>query len=403
MEYRGVGINRAKFERQLGLQTRKLSDARNSYKEKTGKPAPDGPTETRAWLEEVLPADRNTHWPRTEKDKLLSVSEHAIDRLYDTLPEARDVIQIKRADKLLRSFGHKFIRKLNPVTQKFHCEFSIAGTKTGRFSCRQPNFQQLPGQKAGGDFREVVEAAPGRLLVGADYSQIEFRTLGEIAQDDAIRAIYLPGGSGDIHAEIAAEMNRITIEEAKGNKALRNSAKPIAFGAVYGMGGDKLAAYAHQSYGVEMTGAQGKEALDNFFDRFRGAWHYRRTNYNECEARGYILIPSGRIIHKDWEPEKNILFTLACNAPIQGAVGDLIMVCMRLVHRRLLRAGFDISEGLIACVHDELILEVLAEHAEQALQILRQAMIDAFAKMFPGASTNGLVNAAICKSWGEFK
>jgi DNA polymerase-1 len=403
MEYRGVLANRGKFEKQLGVWTRRISDARNAYREKTGKVAPDGSTETRAWLAEVLSAvpELKARWPRTEKSNELSTSEHAIDRLYDVLPEARDVIEIRRADKLLRSFGHKFIAKLNKVTGRFHSEFSIAGAKTGRFSAKTPNLQQVPGQRAGGDFREAIEAATVRLLVCADYSQIEFRTLGEIADDDAIRAIYLPGGSSDIHTEIAAAVNSLAFGAV--TKEQRSNAKAIAFGAVYGMGSASLVSYAHTIYGVEWTEDEARERLNDFFDRFRGAWRWRRINYRECEARGYILIPSGRIIHRDWELEKNIKFTLACNAPVQGAVGDLIMIAMRLIHRRLLRAGFPIDEGLILSVHDELILEVRADRAEEALQILQQAMIDAWVRMFPGAPTKGLVNTAICRNWAEFK
>jgi DNA polymerase-1 len=250
----------------------------------------------------------------------------------------------------------------------------------------------------------VIEAPEGRCLICADYSQIEFRACGHIAPDDAINAIYLPGGSGDIHAEIAAGLSNITVEAAKQERQLRSRAKPICFGAVYGMGAPTLAAYAHANYNIDLTELEAREALDNFFDRFRGLWCWRRANAKECEARGYILIPtSGRIIHREWEPEKQLRFTLMCNAPIQGACGDLLMRAMRLVHRRLQQAGCDDSEGLIACVHDELICEVREEHADLALELLRRALVDAFEKTFPGAPTNGLVNAAICGNWGEFK
>jgi DNA polymerase-1 len=399
MEHRGIYINKGKFEWQLGLLTRRISDARNAYNEKTGQLAPDGPTETRAWLESVLPSDRKAHWARTEKSGELSIAEDHIDRLYDTLPEARDVIEIRHADKLLRTFGRKFIGLLSPVDGRFHPQFIIAGAKTGRYSARQPNFQQIPGPKAGGDFREIVEAeaAKGTCLVCADYSQMEFRALGQIAQDDNINAIYLPGSTGDIHTEIAAELSNVAFGEVTPDQ--RKNAKPIGFGAVYGIGAAKLAAYAYKSYRVEMTEAEGKKKLDAFFDRFRATWRWRRANYNECDARGYILIqPSGRIIHKDWEREGQVLFTLACNAPVQGSCADVLMIAIRLVHNRLLRAGFPTTEGLIACVHDELILEVNKARAEEAKAILCQAMVDAFLAVFPDASKDGVVNAAIVKN-----
>jgi DNA polymerase-1 len=401
MEQNGLGINPEKFALHLDNEARKLGDARAGYQAKTGKPAPDTPAEIRAWLSDLLTEEEKRRWKKTAKDGLLSIEEGAINRLYERAPEARDVIKLIRTQKLIRSFGRKFIAKLSPATGRMHANYRIAGTKTGRFACDTPNLQQLPANKAPA-FREIVEAHRGHKLICADYSQIEFRIVGNIAKDDAVNAIYLPGGSGDIHAEIAAMVNDIPITDV--TKDQRNAAKAITFGAIYGMGAAGMSAYAHASYDVDMDEDTARDALNRFFDRFRGIRRWRRDNANQCQARGYIKVPtSGRIIHKDWEVEGTLRFTLMCNAPVQGAAGDLIMVAMRLVHQRMQHAPFYGYEGLVASIHDELIVEAREENASLALDILRQSMIDAFVELFPGAPTDGLVNAAIVDNWGQFK
>jgi DNA polymerase-1 len=318
------------------------------------------------------------------------------------MPGARAVLRLLQSAKLIRSFGEKFIAKINPATGRFHANFNIAATKTGRFSCNEPNLQQLPARRTP-EFRKVILARDGYVLVGGDYSQVEVRAAAWISGDAALAQVFEDGR--DIHSETAAAINRISIDEIDEDDPRRAAAKAIVFGSLFGMGPTKLAAYAHQSYGVEMTIDEARDALDRLFDRFPTLKRWRAENARACENRGYILIPSGRIIDVEWDLRrpKRLDFTLCCNAPIQGACADLLMLAMRFVHERFEEAGFDEDEGLIASIHDELLLEVREELGELAGQILAKAMTDAFIATFPGLPVNGLVKAKTGRAWSDLK
>jgi DNA polymerase-1 len=398
MELRGVGINRDKFGTQLIGWGEELSERRAVYKETTGEPAPDGGTrDTIAWLQRVLSPEDLVQWPRTKTGQLSTRAGH-IKRL-GAVPGTHDVLRILALAKLCQSFGTKFIARLNPVTNRFHSSFKIAAAETGRFSSSQPNLQQLPSRKAP-KFRECIEARKGWSLVAGDYSQIEVRIAaiysGCTALDQMIR------GGRDIHRETAAAISgagEVTDEQ-------RKAAKAVVFGCLYGMGPTTLAVYAFEFFDVTMSVDEARDAIDSFFERFPEIKQWQREHYYDCQAAGRILIPtSGRVIDVEWSNlvPKALPFTLCCNAPIQGGGADLIMLALQWVDRRLHEAGIDGDEGLILTVHDEIVLEVRDENAERVMEVLEQTMVEAFEAMFPDAPINGLVNAAICKNWGEFK
>jgi DNA polymerase-1 len=401
MELRGVGIDREEFARQLIGWGEELSRARTLYNETTSEPAPDGsPKDTITWLKRTLTPEQLAEWPMTKGGQQLSTSTPHLKRLH-AVPGAHAVLRILAMSKLCQSFGAKFIAKLNPVTGRFHSQLKIAAAETGRFSSSQPNLQQLPSHKAP-QFRECIVARERYVLVAADYSQIEVRIAciysGCAVLDQMIRE------GRDIHRETAAAI--AGIDPADVTDEQRKAAKAVVFGALYGMGPATLAAYAFAFFDVTMTEDRAHDALDGFFDRFPELKVWRTDHYYECQAQGFILIPtSGRVIDIEWsnlEP-KALPFTLCCNAPIQGGGADLIMLALQWVDRRLREAGIDDDEGLILTVHDELLLEVRTENAERAREILQQTMIEAFEAMFPGAPVNGLVSATIGHNWSECK
>ena len=114
-----------------------------------------------------------------------------------------------------------------------------------------------------------------------------------------------------------------------------------------------------------------------------------------------MLIGAGRVVEAAWEEDVGgrLLFTRCCNLPVQGIAADCILRAIALTYARLKAAR--IRGGLVACVHDELVLEVAEDDAEKARQMLEHSMTDAFAETFPGAPVNGVADAAIGRSWAD--
>ena len=116
-----------------------------------------------------------------------------------------------------------------------------------------------------------------------------------------------------------------------------------------------------------------------------------------------MLIGAGRVVEAAWETDLDgrLLFTRCCNLPVQGICADCLLRAVAWTYARLKAAG--IRGGLVACVHDELLLEVAEDDAEKARQILEQTMVDAFIETFPGAPTNGVAAAKIGRTWAGVK
>jgi DNA polymerase I len=148
---------------------------------------------------------------------------------------------------------------------------------------------------------------------------------------------------------------------------------------------------------IEEAGA----ALDRFFRRFRRLREYLDRNYEECRRRGHVVIGVGRVVEAAWEANRRLSLNQCCNLPIQGAYADAMLRAIRLAYQQL-RAE-DVRGGLVACVHDELLLEVDENDAAAASEILQRVMTDAFVATFPGAPTVNLVDVRIGHTWAEVK
>ncbi len=187
MENRGIAFDRTEHARQTEAWSEDLADARKRFVELTGSPPPHTQNEIRDWLKRTLTITDLPRWPLTEKTQELSVSIDAIKTIA-RIPSARAVIDIVNNEKLLSMFGPSLVDKLNPVTGRLHPSFSLAAQKSGRVSASKPNFQQTPTGKRAPGFRNCFIAAPGHVLIGADYSQIELRALAERLPEPGIEA-----------------------------------------------------------------------------------------------------------------------------------------------------------------------------------------------------------------------
>ena len=303
---------------------------------------------------------------------------------------------MRAKESLLNKFGASLLAAITPSTGRIHAHFNVAATKSGRWSCERPNLQAIPNNHSVPGFRRIFCADDGRVLVGGDYSQMELRVAAEVSQDGALRKIYEDGL--DLHKIQAASMARVPVDEV--TDELRNRAKPVNFGSIYGMGSKALVSMAWKNYRVAMTLPEAAGALEKFFAKFHTLKRWMRQHAETCISRHRIDIGAGRVLQAGWEPG-GLRYTQCCNLPIQGASADIMMLAIAKVYRAL--QVEKIEGGLVACVHDELVLEVHEGQAPQAKVILEDAMVAAFRQTYPLAPVSGLVSATVGATWDDLK
>jgi DNA polymerase I-like protein with 3'-5' exonuclease and polymerase domains len=429
MIQRGISLDVEAHQRQLAKWEAEAAAARQAFIAETSEAPPVTPAETRAFLMKVLPPDVIEAWPRTPKSGELSTEGPQLRRHID-LPAIRSLLTINAMMKLQGTFGVELAKKVSAVTGRLHPGFNVASTKAGRFSCNDPNIQQIPKHKAAG-FRGCFVAAPGRVLVIADYSAMELRAAAEVSSDTAMRADF--ANSVDLHRRQAAEMLDIRQEEV--TEEQRSAAKPICFGTVYGAGRRGLMASAWNSYGLLLAANEAEAARQAFLGRYPDLASWMDRSYAQSNEQGYITVGKlGRVIEAVWEgpklpdgsynwrrgddsdelfelvddgeewparphpPRTTLKRTQCCNAPIQGACADAAMRALILVDTALIEAAID--GGPVIFNHDEIVLEVPEADAERARTTLVEGMTQAFAETFPDAPINGLIEAKIATAWG---
>lgn len=395
METAGIGVDIEALGKTISGWSDTLAVARSDWEIETGEPHPETPNQVRKWLSENLGPDELATWPLTERSTQLSIAASALERAAH-LPAIRPLLEIKRLEKLLSSFGTSLRDMVSSKTGRIHANYLVAGTKSGRWSCRKPNLQQMPGDRMAPGFRAIFRAPIGRVLIGADYSQMELRAVAEISKDPALRQIYADGL--DLHTITAAEMAGVDPDEV--TQEQRGRAKPVNFGSIYGMGAAGLASAAWNGYRVEMTLIEAKQALAAFFRKFPRLHTWMRGHADRCQQSGRINIGVGRVLENAWE-SGGVRYTQCCNLPVQGACADVMMRAVAYVHRRIKTESIDAI--LIAQIHDEIIVEVASEHVGHVKRILNEEMVSAFVGTFPGAPVVGLVDAKVGDTWADLK
>jgi DNA polymerase-1 len=309
-------------------------------------------------------------------------------------------VKLSRIDKMLSSFGQTLSALVSPVTGRIHARYRVASTASGRASCAGPNLQQVPRDPR---FRALFVPESGNVFVVADYSSMELRAAAHISRDRAMTEVFEQ--ALDLHTLTASRMTgkdpaAVTAEE-------RTGAKAVNFGGAYGQGAAGLVRSAWARFDLILDPTEAKEWLLAFERAYYSFAQWRRDHYRRCEDRHHIVIGRdadrgiGRIFPKSHVPEGKSYYTRCCNLPIQGACADASMLALAYIDDRLFEA--DIDGGPVAWLHDEFVLEVRADQADRAAEILKQSMIDGFAETFPGAPLNGLVKPDTGANWGEAK
>ncbi len=280
-------------------------------------------------------------------------------------------------EKLVSAFGENLLSKINPKTKRIHPEFNQLGAATGRFSCNNPNFQQIPRQSENAPFRSCFNPDPGYKLVTTDYSTFEMRIMAELSDDTRLIDAFKKGV--DVHSHTAALMFglELTDDFAKKYPDERFAAKSINFGLMYGRGSTSLA----KQLGISPE--RGREYLDKYFKSYPGVRKYLERVAKEGVKKGWSTTPAGR---KRWyaqpdptEPDYSRKIShierQAKNHPIQGTNADAIKYALVFLTEKIKEKNFDAS--IILTVHDEVVCEVREDQAEEWAKIQSEQMIRA--------------------------
>ncbi len=252
---------------------------------------------------------------------------------------------------------------------RIHTSYALASTTTGRLASSDPNVQNIPIRtKEGREIRTAFIAEKGMQLVSADYSQIELRILGHIADIPQLKKAFAEGL--DIHAMTASEMFGVAVKDMPSD--VRRRAKAINFGIIYGISAFGLA----NQLGISKQEAG--EYITTYFKRFPGIRDYMDATKKAAHAQGYVETIFGRRIHYPEINTKNpsmrgFLERAAINAPIQGSAADIIRRAMIRMPTALETAKLK-SARMLLQVHDELVFEVLDADTAKLIKIARHVM-----------------------------
>ena len=281
---------------------------------------------------------------------------------------ARRILDWRQLAKLKSTYADALPGFVHPQTGRVHTSYSLAATTTGRLSSSEPNVQNIPVRnEAGRKIRKAFIAAPGHVLISADYSQIELRLLAHIADIPQLKKAFADGI--DIHAMTASEMFGVPVKDMPGD--VRRRAKAINFGIIYGISAFGLA---------NQLGISRQEAGDyikRYFERFPGIRDYMEATKKLVREQQAVTTIFGRVCHfpriNSANPSDRAFYERAAiNAPIQGAAADIIRRAMARMDAALIDAG--LSAQMLLQVHDELVFEAPAAEAEATISVARRIM-----------------------------
>jgi len=312
--------------------------------------------------------------PKAKKTKTgqYATGEDVLQKLAATQPIVADILGFRELTKLKSTYVDALPEMINSKTGRVHTSYAQAVAVTGRLSSNNPNLQNIPIRSSRG--REIRKAfiprSRGRVLVSADYSQIELRIVAAISGDENMCDAFKHGK--DIHTATAARVFGVAEDEV--TKEMRYKAKSVNFGIIYGQGAFGLA----ENLGISRTEA--KEIIDNYKKEFSGITRYMDDTIRFAQQNGYVETLMGR---KRWLKDiGSANFTVrgfaernAINSPIQGTAADMIKLAMIRIHREIKERG--LVSKMILQVHDELVFDVIEEELETIQPIIHNGMKEA--------------------------
>ncbi|MBQ1689988.1 MAG: DNA polymerase I, partial [Firmicutes bacterium] len=299
-----------------------------------------------------------------------STSAEVLEKLRDKHPIVDKVLEYRNLTKLASTYIDGMIPLIAP-DGRIHCHFQQTVAQTGRISCTEPNLQNIPvRQELGRQIRKAFHAGDGKVLIGADYSQIELRILAHLSEDEALLSAF--NNNEDIHRLTASRVLGIPYDQVTPNE--RAKAKAVNFGVIYGMSGFGLSEEIHT------TRKEAEEYIREYFLKHPKVKDYLDSRIELARTKGYAetILGRKRLIREISSPNymlRQFGERLAMNTPIQGSAADIIKLAMNKVYREL-KDKYPGSR-LILQIHDELIIEADTEDKEEIAALLRRSMEEA--------------------------
>lgn len=298
-----------------------------------------------------------------------STDEEVLTTLAKTHDFAGLILEYRQLSKLKSTYIDALPKLINPKTGRIHAQFNQTGAETGRLSSSQPNLQNIPIRtELGRQIRKaIVPLEKGHEIVAADYSQIELRILAHLSKDpNLIRAFE---ADEDIHAYTASLI--FDVAEKEVTDSMRDSAKRVNFGIIYGMSAFGLA----KDLGVSQDTAQ--EFIDKYFLRYPKVQAFMEETIRRCERDGFVttLLNRRRYIPEITSRNNSMrLFAQrqAINTPVQGSAADLMKLSMVRIHEKIQEQG--LRSRMISTVHDELVFDVPQDEKKALVDMVRREM-----------------------------
>ncbi|TSH74724.1 DNA polymerase I [Acinetobacter sp. RF15A] len=293
-----------------------------------------------------------------------STSESVLEKLEHPIAEL--ILEYRGLSKLKSTYTDGLLKQVNNSSHRVHTSYHQALTATGRLSSTDPNLQNIPIRtEIGRQIRKAFIAPEGRVLLAADYSQIELRLMAHLSQDDALVDAFIHGQ--DVHRRTAAEVLGIPLEEVSSDQ--RRQAKAVNFGLLYGMSEFGLTRQ------LGFTRQESQEYIKQYFRRYPGIYEYMQRTRQVALEQGFVETILGRRLYTPDIDARNMMVRKAAeraaiNAPLQGSAADIIKIAMVEVDKMLPK---DQAKMLLQ-VHDELVFEVDEAIADELAPKLAEVM-----------------------------
>ncbi|MFV2057951.1 MAG: DNA polymerase I, partial [Thiohalomonadales bacterium] len=319
-----------------------------------------------------------------------STAEPVLQELALDFPLPKVILDYRGIAKLKSTYTDKLPLQIDKDSGRVHTSYHQAVASTGRLSSTDPNLQNIPIKtEEGRRVRQAFIAAPGNLIVAADYSQIELRIMAHISGDSGLLQAFSEGK--DIHRATAAEVFGISLEQVSTEE--RRKAKAINFGLIYGMSAFGLA----RQLGIGRKEAQAY--VDLYFERYPGVKNFMHETQAKAHDVGYVETVFGRrlylseINHKSAQRRQYAERT-AINAPMQGTAADIIKLAMIAVDQWICNSPIEVK--MIMQVHDELVFEIPEADVDKSIPIIVANMCNVVQLQVPL-----LVDVGTGENWGQ--
>ncbi len=368
MEMEGVRIDTealARYAKELNSTLLKLTE---SIREEAGDPSLN--INSSIQLGDMLFGRMKiTDKPKLTKTKRYCTDEEYLQSFAGRHPIIDKILEYRGVKKLLSTYVEALPLLVNSHTGRIHTTYNQAVTATGRLSSTNPNLQNIPIRDAlGRPIRAAfIPSAADRVILSADYSQVELRIMAHLADDAAMIEAFRQGV--DIHTATAARLFGKSIEEVSAED--RRRAKTANFGIIYGISAFGL------SQRLDISRAEAKEIIDGYFASYPAVKEYMERVTSEARQGEYVETMFGRRRYlRDINSRNAVARGLAernaINAPIQGSAADIMKLAMIAIDREFTAQG--IKSKIIMQVHDEVVVDTIREEEAQVREILTTQM-----------------------------